>query len=89
MGGLLPKPILEIIKASKKGQQDEVKQLSDKFYPIWELFRQYGSLRVIATIAELMRVVKTPCLPLPLKTLNGKKREELQALIYSLEIVKH
>lgn len=84
LGGLLPELILPIVKASWNGQQDEVSQLSSKLNPIWDLFRQHGSLRVIATIAEIMGLVETPCLPLPLKSLNGKDRKNMEILLKTL-----
>lgn len=81
LGGLLPNPILEIINASKNGQFEEANQISAKLEPIWKLFRQYGSLRVIATIAELMGLVKTPCLPMPLKSLINEDRNLIQRIV--------
>jgi 4-hydroxy-tetrahydrodipicolinate synthase len=84
LGGLLPLPILEIVKASQAGKADEAYQLSEALNSLWVFFRQHGSLRVIATIAELMGLVKTPCLPLPVKTLSGEERKQLQTCINSL-----
>ncbi|WP_414502265.1 hypothetical protein [Zymobacter sp. IVIA_5232.4 C2] len=49
--------------------------------PLWELFQRYGSLRVTATMAELLGVVASPCLPRPLKTLSGQERSQLKALL--------
>jgi 4-hydroxy-tetrahydrodipicolinate synthase len=84
LGGLLPLPILEIVKASQAGKPDEVYRLSETLNPLWVFFCQHGSLRVIATIAELMGLVKTPCLPLPVKSLSGEERKQLQTCINNL-----
>ncbi len=81
IGGLLPIPVLEIIQASQAGKSDEVSRLSAKLDPIWAFFERHGSLRVIATIAELMELVKAPCLPLPVKSLSGDERQRLKACI--------
>ncbi|MCB5206360.1 dihydrodipicolinate synthase family protein [Methylovorus mays] len=84
LGGLFPLPILAIVKASQQGNIDEVNRLSTALEPIWAFFRRYGSLRVIATIAELKGLVKTPSLPLPIKSLGGEERQRLSACIADL-----
>lgn len=84
LGGLFPLPILAIINASQRGDTDEVNRLSTNLEPIWAFFRRYGSLRVVATIAELRGLVKTPSLPLPIKSLEGEERQRLNACIADL-----
>jgi len=46
--------------------------------------RQYGSLRVVAAAAELLKLVESPSLLLPLKTINGADRKQLAGLIGEL-----
>lgn len=58
-GGLFPKPCLRIIRAAQAGNSKEAILQSAQLKPLWELFRQYGSLRVIATAAELLGEVAT------------------------------
>jgi 4-hydroxy-tetrahydrodipicolinate synthase len=84
LGGLLPLPILQIVNASQAGKADEVLSLSEKLNPLWAFFRQHGSLRVIATIAELNGIVKFPSLPLPVKSLNDEERKRLEICISHL-----
>lgn len=84
LGGLMPFPILEIVRASQANNTDEVFKLSESLDPLWAFFRQYGSLRVIATIAEIKEIVRTPSLPLPVKSLSGSERIRLEACISSL-----
>ena len=81
IGGLLPLPIIEIIQASQAGKPQEVSRLSAKLEPIWVFIKKHGSLRVIATIAELMGLVTAPSLPLPIKSLSGEERQKLKACI--------
>ena len=47
-----------------------------------------GSLRAIATAAELQGLVSHPSLPLPLRGLEGIEREELQSLLAKLELTE-
>lgn len=84
IGGLLPRLTLAIARAACAGEADEANRLSAQLEPLWALFRRYGSLRVIATAAELQGAVASPCLPLPLKTLEGSARQELASALSRL-----
>ncbi|MFG6666997.1 dihydrodipicolinate synthase family protein [Halomonas sp. HNIBRBA4712] len=81
LGGLLPEQTLAITRAAQRGDAREAQQLLEAFEPLWALYREHGSLRVIATLAEAMGVVSTPCLPLPLKALEGQARERVERFI--------
>lgn len=81
VGGLFPSQTLAICRAARAGEADEAVRLSAQLEPLWAMFRRYGSLRVIAAAAELQGVVSSPCLPLPLKALEGDVRQELAALL--------
>lgn len=81
IGGLFPRQTLAICRAACAGEADEAIRLSAQLEPLWALFRQHGSLRVIAAAAELQGVVSSPCLPLPLKSLEGSARQELMSLL--------
>lgn len=69
IGGLFPQTALAIMREAQSGNIRETMRLSDQLAPLWELFLQYGSLRVTATAAELLGLVAIPCLPLPVKLL--------------------
>ncbi len=76
-----------ITAAAKKGDAKEALRLSKRLTPMWELFyRNGGSLRVVAAAAEIQNLVKPPCLPLPLRTLEGQERKELALLLNNLEL---
>lgn len=79
--GLFPKTALAITRAAQAGNTGHALQLSQQLDGLWGLFAQYGSLRVIATAAELLGFVESPCLPLPLQTLSGADRESLRLLL--------
>lgn len=83
IGGLFPQTALAITRASQAGNTQEALRLSESLNPLWELFSQHGgSLRVVATAAELKGLATSPCLPLPLK---GLEREGRQALAKQLD----
>ncbi|MFP3460775.1 dihydrodipicolinate synthase family protein [Arthrobacter globiformis] len=83
VGGLFPKTarmIVDLAQASRAsqtaqpGQGELALEASAALEPVWALFREYGSLRVAATMAEVLGFVEAPCLPRPLKSLAGKDR---------------
>ncbi len=87
IGGLFPETALAITRAAREGNQQEAIRLSEQLAPLWALFRQYGgSLRVIATAAELLGLVRAPCLPLPLRALAGNERQQLASLLAELKL---
>ena len=81
IGGLYPKTMLAISRAAQAKQGERADQLSAALQPLWALFSQYGSLRVIAACAELEGLVKKSCLPHPLLAIQGDDRERLRAFL--------
>ncbi len=86
IAGLFPQIALAITRNAQAGNAREATGLSGRLAPLWALFLQYGSLRVIATAAELRGLVATPCLPLPVKSLQGEVRQRLAAILDELEL---
>jgi len=78
LGGLFPDYCLRLTQAALRGDAEETRRLNGALEPLWGFFRRYGSLRVIATVAELRGRVAAPCLPFPLQTLAGAERDALQ-----------
>ncbi|MBE0463883.1 MAG: dihydrodipicolinate synthase family protein [Halomonadaceae bacterium] len=87
VGGLFPETALAITRAAQAGDAQTVQRLSDRLEPFWVLYREFGgSLRVIATVAEILGKVSTPCLPLPLNTLQGNQRNRVEQVIEQLDL---
>lgn len=87
IGGLFPEAALAITRAAQAGREDEARRLGQRLEPLWALFRQHGgSLRVVATAAELLGLAEPPCLPLPLRTLEGEERQALAAVLETLAL---
>ena len=68
IGGLLPRPALALMRAAQKGDKAEVDRLNTSLEPFWDLFKRYGSLRVVYAAANLLRLTEAqpprPILPL-------------------------
>lgn len=79
VGGLFPQTAMAIVRA-----QDSAP--SDRLDLLWALFRQYGSLRVMAAAAEMTGKVNAPALPFPLQALGGEPRQRLAAIIDELAL---
>lgn len=86
IGGLFPMTALEIARAAQSGDAALAHRLSGRLEPLWALFRRHGSLRVIATAAELLGHAPTPCLPPPLRALQGEERQRLAMLLAELQL---
>jgi len=88
IGGLFPKAALAIARAAQVGHAGEAARLSERLEPLWTMFSQHGSLRVVAAAAELRELAVSPSLPLPLKGLDGAAQSYLADLLDKLELAE-
>ncbi len=85
LGGLFPEPTLALMRQARAGRAQQAVRLSQDLDPLWTLFARHGgSLRVIATAAELLGLVQHPCLPLPLRSLDGAERQAVADCLQQL-----
>lgn len=84
LAGLLPELAIAITQAALQNEASKALVLSEQLNPVWDLFNRWGSLRVIATAAELMGIVQSPSLPLPLHSLEGEDRQQLALFLQAL-----
>lgn len=84
---MFPETALAIARDARAGDADEAVRLSARLQPLWSLFGQYrGSLRVVAAAAELLGLVASPCLPLPIQPLDAAARRQVAAALAALEL---
>ncbi|MBA0448380.1 dihydrodipicolinate synthase family protein [Stenotrophomonas maltophilia] len=82
IGGLFPEIALQITRLSVAGRAQDAQECSDRLQPLWALFDKHGgSIRVVATAAELLGLCSGGNLPRPLQTLTGNDRAELAAVL--------
>lgn len=87
LGGVFPQAALAISRAAQAGDFTLARAHSDALQPLWDLFKRYGgSLRVMATAAELLGLAGASCLPAPLRTLTGDARREVAEVIEQLRL---
>ena len=69
VAGLLPAEALALTRAAQAGDAAEAERLDQKFQPLWNLFKEFGSFRVMYAIAEALDLCRIdpprPILPLP------------------------
>jgi 4-hydroxy-tetrahydrodipicolinate synthase len=70
--------------AALAGRAEEAVAASDRLAPLWELFGEFGSLRVVAAVAEQLDLVPRACLPLPLQGLDEGQRDRVARVVDDL-----
>jgi 4-hydroxy-tetrahydrodipicolinate synthase len=69
VAGLFPQPSAALTRAAMQGDATETARLDALFAPLWQLFKTYGSLRVVYAAAEHLRLIHArpprPLLPPP------------------------
>lgn len=86
IAGTLPEPALSITRAAGSGDGATANAESERLQPLWELFREFGSYRVTAAIAEHLELVEPDCLPRPVRGLRADARERVEEVIERLDL---
>ncbi|WP_407530516.1 dihydrodipicolinate synthase family protein [Methylobacterium oryzisoli] len=83
IGGLLPQPSLALMRAAQAGDVAEVRRLNATFEPLWDLFRQHGSLRVVYAAANLLGLTDAQP-PRPILPLGAAERGRIERALTAL-----
>jgi 4-hydroxy-tetrahydrodipicolinate synthase len=54
VAGLLPEPALRLTRAAQAGDAAEAKRIDAAFQPLWSLFKEVGSFRVMYALADAL-----------------------------------
>ncbi|TDK37251.1 dihydrodipicolinate synthase family protein [Rhizobium deserti] len=84
VAGLFAKPAAALTKAAMQGDAAEAARLDAPFMPLWDLFKTYGSLRVVYAAAEHLKLLHAKP-PRPLLPLSSDIMPALEAAIAALE----
>jgi 4-hydroxy-tetrahydrodipicolinate synthase len=76
LGGLLPHPVLKIVRAAQAGDDREAKRQDDILKPLWSTFKAHGSLRVMYVLHEVIGLGHVQP-PRPLLPLDSAARDEV------------
>lgn len=84
IGGTLPEPAMRMVHAVIQGNTTQALGEAQRLSPLWDLFSEYGSLRVTAALAEHLELAPRNCLPLPLQGLGTTERERVATVLSNL-----
>ncbi|MFD2205643.1 dihydrodipicolinate synthase family protein [Kiloniella antarctica] len=75
VGGLFPVPTMKLAKAAQAGNVDEAQRIDSFFQPLWTLFKEFGSVRVVYAAVNILSLSDaSPHLPiLPLRPADQQR----------------
>lgn len=79
IGGLLPDLALSLTRAAQAGNASAALEISERAAPLWRLFAEFGSIRVVAALAEHLGLCGAGSLPLPIRGLTAPQRGRVAA----------
>ncbi|MER8466329.1 dihydrodipicolinate synthase family protein [Mesorhizobium sp. M1396] len=69
LAGILPEVCMTIVTAAQHGDATETRRIDTALAPLWSLFKEFSSLRVVYALADLLDICSAepprPILPLP------------------------
>ena len=77
LGGILPREVLGMVRAAQAGDHAEARRIDRAFQPLWALFREFGSLRIIYVIAKLLEL-HDGAPPLPILPIHGNDQARVR-----------
>jgi 4-hydroxy-tetrahydrodipicolinate synthase len=85
VAGLFPQVGVGIVRAVRAGDAAEARRLDARLRPLWALFREYSSLRVMVACADLLEICHAVP-PRPILPLAAKARRKVAAVLADLDL---
>jgi len=85
IAGLFPRASMAIVDAVRKGDASEARLLNERLEPLWSLFKEFSSLRVIYASADLLGICRAEP-PRPLLPLAGTARRRVADVLTTLNL---
>lgn len=86
VGGILPQVTLKLANAAASGDVRKTDEIEAEFKPLWELFQEFGSLRVVYLIAEMLSLTDAKP-PLPILPLGKSEHKRIRATLEAFEMI--
>jgi 4-hydroxy-tetrahydrodipicolinate synthase len=80
VGGLLPEAALRLVRAAQAGDVAEVRRIDRQFHPLWELFKEFGSIRVMYAAAGIL-LLSEAVPPRPILSLTDADRRRVASAL--------
>ncbi|MDO9428001.1 MAG: dihydrodipicolinate synthase family protein [Methylobacterium sp.] len=85
MGGLFPRTAMAIVRAVRDGDTDAARALDARLQPLWGLFKEFSSLRVVYACAHELGLCSTQP-PRPILPLTGPARDTVVRTLRDLDL---
>lgn len=85
IAGLFPHTALAILRAVRDGDAGQARRLNARLEPLWELFRELSSLRVVYAAADLLGLSHAAP-PRPILPLSAANRQRVAAVLRDLDL---
>jgi 4-hydroxy-tetrahydrodipicolinate synthase len=85
VAGLFPRISVAIVQAVQDGDVAEARRLNERLEPLWSLFKEFSSLRVIYASADLLGICRAEP-PRPILPLTGAARQRVADVLKTLNL---
>lgn len=85
VAGLFPQTGMAIVDAVRRGNAEEARRLDARLRPLWDLFREFSSLRVIYACAGILGLMRAEA-PRPILPLSGEARRRVAEVLETLRL---
>ena len=86
VAGLFPEVGVALVRAVRSGDLAEARRLNVRLQPLWDLFQDFSSLRVMYASADLLGICRAVP-PRPVLPLAGVARQRVAETLRALELV--
>ena len=87
VAGLFPKIGMDIVKAVQAGETAEARRLNARLEPLWQLFKEFSSLRVIYALVDLLNICRAVP-PRPILPLTGVAQRKVADTLRMLDFAQ-
>jgi 4-hydroxy-tetrahydrodipicolinate synthase len=83
--GLLPLPCLKLTRAAQSGNHDEVDRIDHILQPLWDVFKELTSLRVMYAAADIMGLTNSNP-PRPILPVERSEHQRIMQVLTELSV---
>ena len=85
VAGLFPRISMAVVQAVQNGDAAEARRLNERLDPLWSLFKEFSSLRVMYASADLLGICRAEP-PRPILPLAGAARQRVADVLKALDL---
>ena len=85
VAGLFPQTGMAIVRAVQDGDAAKARRLNTNLQPLWDLFKEFSSLRVVYAAAGVLGICRAEP-PRPILPLSGSARQKVAEVLKALDL---